>query len=396
MVQFDRPEIKIGLLQPEVYDFEIPTESWLPPSLFQKRQEHLEKLRLEEERSIREIEKRERSSDRERAGEGRERSSRTRDTGMTATRGGGAPTRGGPGGDARTRRTTPRRTTKPEKEKPRRTPARPDLERPVREDTLDTIPDEEEQFEEIRLHEDTDFEEMVRPLVFWSHDETAEPGRTYRYRIRIGVFNPIAGTDWFGDENQQLKNQVILWSNYSDVTKPVTVPKKLYFFPEQIRESDKTLTVDIRKYLLGKWYNHSFMVKPGESIGQVVNLQKENVLDEYAPPSIDYRTGAILLDVVDVSDWFGPTALRQRNYSDILYTPDGISIEHLPFQERYWPSELRKKRDEIDKKQSEQATEIFSPRGIRRTPATRGPGGGRRMPPTRGRPPMPGMLDRYF
>jgi len=209
--------------------------------------------------------------------------------------------------------------------------------------------------------------------------------------MRIGVFNPIAGTEWFSNESQQFKGQVILWSDYSPTTEAVTVPKKMYFFPVQIRESDKALTVDVKKYSLGKWYDHNFIVKPGESIGQIVKLPKTDESEEFGPSSIDYQTGAVLLDVANVSDWFGPTTLRRRDYSDVLYTLDGVSIEHLPVQARYWPSEFRKKLDEINKKQAEQEKEPLTLRS-RRTIGPRAPQGGRRMP---GRP-TPGMPGRPF
>jgi len=375
MVQFDRPEVKVGLLQPEVYDFALPTESWLPPLLFQQRQERMEKLRQEEERRLREEEKRRRLEDRERAGGGRRRERQPRDMGMGGGGMGGGPMGGGPVGGARDRRTATRRTPRRESERPRRTPAERDLEGSRSEET---VKDELVQYEEIRVTEITNFEEVHRPLVFWAHDETAESGFTYRYRISIGVFNPIAGTEWFGDESQQLKDQIILWSDSSTVTESITVPKKLYFFPMQVRESDKTLTVDVRKYSLGKWYGKNFKVKPGESIGQLVKQRRTDEFEDVGPSSIDYQTGTTFLDIVDVSDWFGPTTLRRREYSDVLYTQDGVNIEHLPVQARYWPSELRKKLDDIDKKQAEQEEGSLVLRG-RRTPGQqrtprRGPG----------------------
>jgi hypothetical protein len=383
IVQFDRPEVKVGLLQPEPYDFTIPAESWLPPSLFTQRQERLEKLKQEEERIQREAERRRRRQ------EGRERDSRpARGIGVPGAAGGGGGMGGVPGGIGGGRPRTRNITDRTARRETRRVPGEIDrrgVKGRLDRDDEEEFVDELTLFEEIRLTEQTDFEEVVKALVFWAHDDTAQPGRTYRYRMRIGVFNPIAGSEWFDEECRQLKEQVILWSNYSDITRSVTVPNKLYFFPVKVRESDKTLTVDVRKYSLGKWYDRDFMVKPGEAIGQVVKLQDTDERMDFGPSSIDYRTGATLLDIVNVSDWFGTTMLRRRDYSDILYTQDGINIDHLPVQSRYWPSELRKKLEEIKKKQAEQ--EQLTLRG-RRQPGRRTPGG----PGTPGRttPGVPG------
>lgn len=49
-------------------------------------------------------------------------------------------------------------------------------------------------------------------IKLWAHDDGLEPGGIYRYRIRIGFFNPIAGKDWFETDNEELKKQIVLWS----------------------------------------------------------------------------------------------------------------------------------------------------------------------------------------
>ena len=377
MVQLDNPEVRIGLLQPQIYDFALPLESWLPPSLFQARQERLEKMRDEDDR-------RPRRDDRERTGERRGGDKPTRDITTRGGRGGGG--RGG------------RRTTTRESERTTRIPGRrgPEETRGRGAAGRDNMPQPEDseqaQFESIMLTETTDLENMEKPLVFWAHDDTTEPGQTYRYRIRIGVLNPISDTDWYDDESRSLKGHVTLWSDYSAVTKPVTIPNKLYFFPVQVRESDKTLTVDVKKYLLGRWYSHNFNVKPGESIGEIVTQQTGDV-HESGPSSIDYKTGAVLLDLRDISDWDGTTTLRPRNYSEVLYTQDGENIEHLPVQSRYWPSELRQKFDEIKKEQEKQEENPLV-LGGRPAPGSRSAGGGRGRTPGMSTQPTPGIPGR--
>ena len=57
--------------------------------------------------------------------------------------------------------------------------------------------------------------------------------------------------------------------------------------------------------------------------------------DETTPDIIDYRTNAVLVDLVAVNDW-GPN-LQPRMYHDMLFTADGINIEHMPVSTRNWP-----------------------------------------------------------
>ncbi len=77
----------------------------------------------------------------------------------------------------------------------------------------------------------TKLDKMRELLVFWAHDDTVVPGQSYQNRIRLGVFNPIAGRDWFREDQKHFKEEPILWSKYSDVSETVNVPLMMHFFP---------------------------------------------------------------------------------------------------------------------------------------------------------------------
>ena len=132
-----------------------------------------------------------------------------------------------------------------------------------------------DEFDKIRLTGRTLLEKMREPLVFWAHDDTVEPRKHYRYRIRLGVFNPVAGTDQLSEQDISRKNEVVLWSEFSDVTDPVEIPGRLYFFAKHIREPANVVTVQVSKYLLGYWHSEDFKVSQGEVIGNVVETEIE-------------------------------------------------------------------------------------------------------------------------
>jgi len=193
---------------------------------------------------------------------------------------------------------------------------------------------------------------MRDPLVFWAHDDTCQPEKSYRYRIRLGVFNPIAGTEQFSERDKWQKNNVILWSGFSEETEPVEIPGTLYFFPIAIQEAANMVTVQVCRYALGYWYGRNFAVKQGEVIGKVVETWSEDVGQEEGitiPETIDYATGAVLVDVMPVNDWSGGKNLRARYYFDMLYTFDGSNIEHLPVNQRYWAKDMQTRFGEIEK-----------------------------------------------
>ena len=224
--------------------------------------------------------------------------------------------------------------------------------------------------------------------MFWAHDDTVEPRKSYRYRMRLGVFNPIAGTNQFIEQDKSLKNKVILWSEFSDATGTVDIPGTLYFFPREIQEAAKTVTVTACRYVLGYWYCKDFMVKAGETIGNVVGLEPLESQEQLTvPEQIDYTTGAVLIDVAQVDDWSGGTNPYKRQYYNMLYSFDGKDIERLPIKTRYWAEALQSKFNEIKRAEKEPKEPL---RGWGGRPSQR-----RLQPP--GMPPgMPGMPPGLF
>ena len=402
LLQYDYPLVQIGLLQPESYQFATADEEWLPPQLHKEYKQIKTKEALEAKRQERE----------------EQREERQRDSGIGTTGGVGqvgrgagrrpqgsrsrSSQRGGIGGDdlygmggadygagdtrsrgrTRGRRTTSSRTGTGSTDRGRST-ARgtrgrttdpyedmmygPDMGQGIggRNARFSPINEVYDKYDEMMLTRLTEFEKL-ESLKFWAHDDTVEPRKTYRYRIRLGVFNPIAGTNKVSTKHQDRKDDVILWSSYSGETEPVEVMGKLYFFANNVREADKAVNVQISKLTLGRWYSHDFWVRLGEVIGEPLEPEPEkddrsnrqrrqSTMNDpggrfapmmartersNVPEIIDYRTGAVMVDAVVVNDWTAKMPLRSRNYYDMLYSYDGVTIEHMPVGASYRPTEL--------------------------------------------------------
>ncbi len=354
LVQFETADFKIGLIQPGAYDFAYPSSGWLAPKFYKKRIELDKKAREQLERETR-------------AGQRGRRKDVERRPQRDVRRGGRS--RGGQSGQdegLQEGRTVSRRRDRGREDRRsgrrrERTPKSP------RSDSEVVQRSPEEEFKAVRINADGSFKDPESPLVFWAHDDSAQPGTSYRYRIRLGVFNPIAGMNWFSDEDQHLKNEVVLWSDFSDISAQVDIPARDYFFPQEVREADKAVTVQISKYLLGRWYSKDFIIKPGETMGKVV---LSSVSDEISGSvadgsiSIDFSTGVSLVDVMPTSDWDGVSVLVRRDYSELIYTDDGTTMKHLAVKERYWPDELRSRFREIKEAQKQPPIE-FQPRLVR-------------------------------
>jgi hypothetical protein len=430
LLQFGYKQTQIDLLQPEPYQFASAREEWFPPSLHGEFADFQRKELTEERRQAREDAREARDREREstrgrRSGtdpygaaggsrggrggaysqsgvggvtSGRSRS-RSRDgSGRTGT---GLQGEGGLSGGGR-RRGSGRRSAggdpmmdslySLESEGVRggigatqRGPRRP------------TINDVYIKYDEIALTRLTDFGKIREPMVFWAHDDTVEPENAYRYRIRLGVFNPVAGTDQMSERDRTLRNQAILWSDFSDTTEPVGIMGTRYFFANSMREADKAVNVQVCKLALGHWYMQDFSVKQGVLIGKSMEYEPEEpdrrsrstagigiggargpgaaVMgtlgpgvgpgvtrgsvygsqqdQSNVPEYIDYSTGAVMVDAVAVSDWTGGRTMRSRRYYDMLYSYDGTNIMHMPVGRANWPDPVRTAFSTISRLESE-------------------------------------------
>jgi len=369
MLQLDYRQVQMDLLQPQAYQIASAKEEWFPPSLHRKFIELQSAEEREEKRKAAEEEKKEQRDRNLSLRDQRRRVPETR-----TQRGVGDQPYQGPGGtpglysegDTRQKRRRSRSDRLTEGvpfssrggpttgvRSPRGIePYEGDINRQLLEMRREiakkpSVNEVYNDFNKILITWRTELDKMREPLLFWHHDDTVEPKNSYRYRIRLGVLNPVAGAK---------KNDVILWSEFSDTTETVEIPARLYFFAKDVQEAAKTATVTVCKYVLGYWYSEDFSVRQGEVIGDVVESEpekpelvgfggrlpfsgaKDRVIE---PEIIDYGTGAVLVDIIAVNDWSGGTNMRARHYFDMLYSSNGTDIEHMPVNRRYWAADLQ-------------------------------------------------------
>lgn len=109
----------------------------------------------------------------------------------------------------------------------------------------------------------------------WTHDLTATPGKTFRYRCRVDLFNPF-----FGKERQLVKDQIklaaspFISSEVSAWSAPVRVPSKVMYFAESGTLGDKGArqVAVFSTYILknGLWTNLN--PSPSFEIGQPLSF----------------------------------------------------------------------------------------------------------------------------
>jgi hypothetical protein len=204
----------------------------------------------------------------------------------------------------------------------------------------------------------------LKDQVIWIHDDTAVAGTTYRYRLRYGVFNPIAGKDWVAPESKEYKNKVVLWSEYAEILdpdtglpEPVSVPKMLHLFPMDMLANGAGVNVEIYRYFMGQWHTETFEVYPGQSIGKPMEFKSKTIAggvegamemgnamgmnpgDTSQPTQVDYSTGYMLMDVLVAMDWSG-AKVWSREVPSMLYLDEKNKVQSMIAKKQYWSKEM--------------------------------------------------------
>jgi hypothetical protein len=333
-LQLNSPILRRYLLQPESYKIASVDEEWFPPLFHKDFLRERQSLKAQEKHEAKTTAKEESRAERRKSG---------RSPTVSAGEDGIVTSTIVSAGDATRKAAAKKRT-----ERPSDKDAEKGKEGPKSSTNVYS------KFDGILLNEKTDLAHMEGGLTFWAIDDTIKPGMTYRYRIRVGVFNPIAGTNQFREEDKNLKSDVILWSDFSELTKNVEVPATLYFFPRDMQEAVQAVVVQVSRYVLGNWYSKDFVVKRGEVIGKAARLElSESKKWELMPEIINYDTGAVVVNIVPVNDWAGGKELHSRSYFDMLYSFDGAKIEHIPIKIKNWGDKFLAKFNEIRKAEKE-------------------------------------------
>ncbi|MHC4926283.1 MAG: hypothetical protein ACYTER_02940 [Planctomycetota bacterium] len=353
MSQYEDPEVQLDILQPQSYQFAISKTKWIPPEYLNEAYDLIEKEKEAKKRQLREERMQKRTTDTDRTRD-RGTPDRQRQPKNRQTRGGDGGGGGGRGGLTRMGMMMD-------------TEAR---NRPTREKKR-TVGDVQKDADVEMLKATTRLGAKRDPLLVWAHDDTTQPGRTYQYRIRLGVFNPIMGKNWFRQSQTEFKDQIVLWSAFSGPTEPIEVPRMLHIFPTETlvaKDGEKTVEgakVEVAKYHMGQWKSFDFDVYPGQVIGGPVKeaelqearraaekkstrgtemmmgtaMMTDTLMRSYgAEEEVDFTTPMVMVDMMKGLSW-GSRILRST-FDQILYS-EGDMIVQLPVGKTNWPKSVR-------------------------------------------------------
>ncbi len=360
MSQYQDEAVQLDILQPEPYQFQISDSDWMPPPYLIEANDLLEKQKEEEKRKLRD-----------------ERQKKAQEARRSAAR--------RPGGRDR-RPTRERQPMRERQQDPRRDLMDADrmmFDRGVGGTGVRAGREKERTLQMIQKDMQTDMLKAVKqlkssrdPVLVWAHDDTTVPGETYQYRIRLGVFNPIMGKNWFRQSQAALKDQTVLWSSYSEPTEPIEVPKMLHVFPMETLEAKTAdriiegVSVEVAKYYMGRWQSYDFDVYPGQVIGDVVakeDMQKADrrrgMVDredmmmrggDDGSGDVDFTTPLVMVDVLKEFSW-GRRISKRGTYYQMAYY-DAVEMTQLPVGKSNWPKDVKKDYDTVQAAMEEKTT----------------------------------------
>lgn len=190
--------------------------------------------------------------------------------------------------------------------------------------------------------------ENSKQLAVWFHDDSVVSGKTYRYRMRVKLWNRYTGEAKLLRDPQGAKQSVLL-GDWSVPSEPLTVTPSAYFFIKGPRNDREAANVDVWKWQQGTWLKETFEVAVGDVIGGPKKTKTGDDDKDGKPivKEIDFTTGAVVLDLRlnervkqrTAKGKAGEFDYNERNSVVLVYLDpaDGQIKEKVQLEDRYDP-----------------------------------------------------------
>ncbi|HEX8521595.1 MAG TPA: hypothetical protein VF669_05005 [Tepidisphaeraceae bacterium] len=114
---------------------------------------------------------------------------------------------------------------------------------------------------------DFDPSKFTQPLVVWGHDIHVTPGKSYKYKMRYRIRNPLFGVINVA-KNPAFAQQFAIVSPDSEWSKIIVVPAKTNFFvARNIGPNADKVAFDVFKWEEGIQHQATFIIAPGDMLG---------------------------------------------------------------------------------------------------------------------------------
>jgi hypothetical protein len=189
----------------------------------------------------------------------------------------------------------------------------------------------------------------------WLHDDTCRPGATYRYRVRLDVYNPLFFNVTPATRPEKIPPLVL--STVSEWVPPVTVPSRTEFYITGASGSTGQVKVTVFCQTYGQVLMQKIAAGIGDAIGTTESrLYVDPITNRVAMDKTDvpFDTGYVVVDL----DQDKPIAPRGMNSSTVqvtLLAPDGTLLT------RTWADDRRDARYRELLKDAKEAEQELGP-----------------------------------
>ena len=157
--------------------------------------------------------------------------------------------------------------------------------------------------------------DVPEQVTVWAHDLTIEPGKTYRYKVKVYVLNPLFRNPRLDAEQlKENRNRIALAPSEeeldnADWSAPVAIDKQHYFFVTSGNRDQKRADFEVWTVHDGIWRSREFTEYPGNEIGDIAEIQDIS-------GRVPMNVGSIMLDVDSVSNPNGGGSVVRVLYLD--------------------------------------------------------------------------------
>ncbi len=134
-------------------------------------------------------------------------------------------------------------------------------------------------------------------IAVWFHDDSVLAGQSYRYRLRVDLWNRHVGRPQ--DLAQpEFARELVIEGEWSPPSAPIAAPPPAYIFVRGGQADRNAARLEVWKWRTGWWVSDNFDVAPGEQIGGVGRVESGEFLnDRPVLEAYDFATGAQLVDI---------------------------------------------------------------------------------------------------
>jgi hypothetical protein len=159
-------------------------------------------------------------------------------------------------------------------------------------------------------------------MLVWGHDLGVKPGATYRYRVRLEIYNPFfARKRQLATPQADLAEAFTLRTAVSEWSDPVSIEPEVALFlvdagPGEGRLGLGSAKFELFRYEDGERRRETFVVQPGERIGDSREVGSDR-------RSVDFGTEWFVVDVVEGLPGDARSDARTRNARVLISDDQG-------------------------------------------------------------------------